>query len=516
MNPSVALQVRVPDIPDPLAQYGRYLSLKDMVDQRRYREQQLRMQQVKIGAELEEQQQARNLNQLFARSTEPNPQEILRVGGPKAIPILREQRQAETARLQQEEAQRKTEQQKQEEMFNARTALLQVKDPAQRAAMHQQYTQDFVRKGYITAEQALEPIEDEAGMEREYLRLYGPDKFQALKTARSTETRAVEAREEQKKLHALQTSKAQLEQAIATAPTVGNQEQYTAWRGSLPPEIAARTPAKYSPVAVQMVERMGLTAEQRQPSTAGDWVRIAVDPASTPEEQAQADKALSRLASQAKSGAPQMILSADQKVGNEAKLRDDYRQESKNYLTLRDAFGKIQGAAQSKTGPGDISLIFGYMKMLDPGSTVREGEFATAQNAGSIPQRVQAMYNKALNGERLDPTIRDQFVEESAKIYRQAEADQGKIRNIYGGIAARSNLDPENVVVDYSPGVVPPGTPAAKQAAPQGGGTARRVPLSEVMPGVVQPAAPPVGTIKNGYRFNGGDPAVKENWQKVK
>ena len=34
---------------------------------------------------------------------------------------------------------------------------------------------------------------------------------------------------------------------------------------------------------------------------------------------------------------------------------------------------------------GDMALIFSYMKMLDPNSTVREGEYATAQDAGSIP-----------------------------------------------------------------------------------------------------------------------------------
>jgi hypothetical protein len=36
------------------------------------------------------------------------------------------------------------------------------------------------------------------------------------------------------------------------------------------------------------------------------------------------------------------------------------------------------------------------MKMLDPTSVVREGEFATAQNAASIPIKIVNMYNKAL------------------------------------------------------------------------------------------------------------------------
>jgi len=34
------------------------------------------------------------------------------------------------------------------------------------------------------------------------------------------------------------------------------------------------------------------------------------------------------------------------------------------------------------------------MKILDPGSVVREGEFATAQNSAGIPERIRAKYNR--------------------------------------------------------------------------------------------------------------------------
>jgi len=39
--------------------------------------------------------------------------------------------------------------------------------------------------------------------------------------------------------------------------------------------------------------------------------------------------------------------------------------------------------------------------MLDPGSVVRESEFATAQNAAGVPDQVRNMYNKVLSGTRL-------------------------------------------------------------------------------------------------------------------
>ena len=42
-----------------------------------------------------------------------------------------------------------------------------------------------------------------------------------------------------------------------------------------------------------------------------------------------------------------------------------------------------------------MALIFGFMKTQDPTSTVREGEFATAENArGMVGPHVRRMYNR--------------------------------------------------------------------------------------------------------------------------
>src|SRR5690606_34926922 len=79
-------------------------------------------------------------------------------------------------------------------------------------------------------------------------------------------------------------------------------------------------------------------------------------------------------------------------------LSDDLRNESSAYLDQRASWGRIRASAQNATAAGDLALIFNYMKLLDPTSVVREGEFATAQNSGSVPNRVIALYNNLLNG----------------------------------------------------------------------------------------------------------------------
>ena len=49
------------------------------------------------------------------------------------------------------------------------------------------------------------------------------------------------------------------------------------------------------------------------------------------------------------------------------------------------------------TGAGDAAIVFGYMKMLDPTSVVREGEQATTRNAVGVPEAIRGMYNQRLS-----------------------------------------------------------------------------------------------------------------------
>lgn len=118
------------------------------------------------------------------------------------------------------------------------------------------------------------------------------------------------------------------------------------------------------------------------------------------------------------------------------------------FVIQRDAYARIKETGVNPSPAGDLALLYGYMKLLDPGSTVREGEFATAQNAGSIPQRIQAMYNKVASGKRLTPEQRGDFLERSKRIYGSAEAQYGKTRKEFTRLTIANKLDPNSVIRD--------------------------------------------------------------------
>ncbi len=154
-------------------------------------------------------------------------------------------------------------------------------------------------------------------------------------------------------------------------------------------------------------------------------------------------------------------LDPNQIVNAESTLRNQFTNLSKDFLSIRDAYGRIQASA-SGTAAGDLALIFNYMKMLDPGSTVREGEFATAQNSTGVPGMVVNFYNQLLTGGRLNETQRKDFTAQAAKLLTAAQSQQQFAADQFRSIAKRSGLNPENVVVNFS------GPQAATAAAPTG------------------------------------------------
>jgi hypothetical protein len=97
-----------------------------------------------------------------------------------------------------------------------------------------------------------------------------------------------------------------------------------------------------------------------------------------------------------------------------------------------------------------IALIFGYMKLLDPSSTVREGEFATAEQAGGVPQQIVSMYNRAINGERLAPEVRADFANQAGIAFNVYQQQYERTKQYYSDLATRSGANPQNVIVPFA------------------------------------------------------------------
>jgi hypothetical protein len=140
------------------------------------------------------------------------------------------------------------------------------------------------------------------------------------------------------------------------------------------------------------------------------------------------------------------------------KSETDLRREWSNSPVTKDSFkltsavAKVREAVEAGTPASDISLIFNYMKILDPGSVVREGEFATAQNAASVPDRVQNQYNRVLQGTRLSPRQRSDFLKSAESAFQGHLKTQKAIDNAFIRLATQRGANPSNVVIDFGQG----------------------------------------------------------------
>lgn len=176
----------------------------------------------------------------------------------------------------------------------------------------------------------------------------------------------------------------------------------------------------------------------------------------TKEQIAQAKSASANLrASASKSNAEARIVEAEsrqilsgiipyeKRPEMETKFRKEYSDQTKTYQDVKSAYATL--LASQDTAVGDLSLIFGYMKMIDPGSVVREGEFANAQNTAGVPERVMNIYNKVASGERLTPEQRSAFKGQAKGIYNSSLKSEELVRSGLDRIAKGYGLNTDNI-----------------------------------------------------------------------
>ena len=150
---------------------------------------------------------------------------------------------------------------------------------------------------------------------------------------------------------------------------------------------------------------------------------------------------------QALTGGPTAGLPPEKIASMEDTLRGDFTTLTKDFRSVRDSYQRVVASSSDPSPAGDLALIFNYMKILDPGSVVRESEFAQAAASGSYGDRIQAAMGRVASGQRLSDDMRMDFVARAEKLYKAQEQSFFGLAEQFKGIAQRRGLDLQNVNV---------------------------------------------------------------------
>ncbi len=114
-------------------------------------------------------------------------------------------------------------------------------------------------------------------------------------------------------------------------------------------------------------------------------------------------------------------LTDDQIAAQEDKLGETFNRRTKDARMAEDQSYKISIAARDDTGQGDLGLIFAFMKMLDPGSVVRESEYARAAQAQGFFNAVSELGHKIQDGRFLAPGERVKFANLAKELVKNTD-----------------------------------------------------------------------------------------------
>jgi hypothetical protein len=136
---------------------------------------------------------------------------------------------------------------------------------------------------------------------------------------------------------------------------------------------------------------------------------------------------------------------------NEQKLNADHQAESKNFVGVRDAYARLREALPEAHTHSPAALAAGtmYMKLLDPGSVVRESELGMALNATGVWDKALNYANTLANGGTLTESQVKEFSSMSRKLYDAAEKNQNSLNDQYKKRATEYGMNPDHVITDY-------------------------------------------------------------------
>jgi len=137
------------------------------------------------------------------------------------------------------------------------------------------------------------------------------------------------------------------------------------------------------------------------------------------------------------------------RLTSETDLRKEYSglPAIKEFSTVQTAHKQVINALNNPSAANDLAAATKFMKLLDPGSVVRESELGMAMAATGAIDLMGNYLQRLQNGERLNPAQRADFKKAAELAYKAAEDTFNQISGQYVDLANSYNLNPNNIVL---------------------------------------------------------------------
>jgi hypothetical protein len=148
---------------------------------------------------------------------------------------------------------------------------------------------------------------------------------------------------------------------------------------------------------------------------------------------------------------------------NEMTLKKTFAAEPvyKAYSEMQSAYGQITDSLKQASPAGDLAAATKFMKLLDPGSVVRESELGMAMAASGALDRATNYAQMRINGTKLTADQRKDFQQLSDQLfgtattaYNQKRGEFEQMGSAYGidanrALGAPAKLPSKNIKVNY-------------------------------------------------------------------
>lgn len=190
-------------------------------------------------------------------------------------------------------------------------------------------------------------------------------------------------------------------------------------------------------------------------------------------------------------------LPKEKTFDSESKLREQFRsdQSVKDFRTTHAAAKSIIDSFGSddyeRADPArDVNLLYNFIKMMDPGSTVREGEIQLTSSASPFVDQMLQQYKKVKEGGILPPALRKSLVEQTAENYVSRAKDFQGVVGFYKDVSDANGVNWNRVI-----------TPL------------QELDLTKFKKSIAAPTAGlKIGDEVFGYKYLGGNPKDPKSW----